>query len=1653
MAQEIQCEEQPFESYTDDVFDTTFIVCHNSVSYLINDNVSVGDGIAKIIDNHYNNKRKTHQNTNPNIASFENNTKINNSLYYDNNNDIVNNSNALNSHDESRRRCNQIYVDSIVKILTNDLMKSSYSDKNHLNFTKNLKNRKKFIQWSPKVSNCTNIHANEIDKEFEKSFFGDEKNHKSLLYQMSHAVINMIPGMNSMEFFKMPSTQRRALQIEVVHLKDIKVASSSNETNDMNDGISNEPGNTSHNDTINGDAISNATTIHIQKIGQTSISHETESRTLQTSFGSIIKNTYPPATSRVIMSDKDKLIKLKPDDGSIRKFSIGETSLKGNQNVKIIACTSSQQQQNNDALKTVNKNQTLINMLTQQVMMPTNSNRHYIITSATKPTEINTGTSCTITSSSQNFNNNNVRKALANSVGQSQLVQILNSPPSNFTMKSLNVMTSNATVTRSNQAVTTVSSAPSLSTVEGLKAELPNSIKQQGIVQFICKTDGKIIHLTPICNSNNAGGMTKKITYKVDTSAAKGPTILHHANQQIILNNQLRRDENPNILTIIQKQGDNTNADKKNTTKNTIVGITTSQNNPSSPINSRSIYEETYAKFITAPGVNSSNNPSDMGLLTISSSPMNSVSTSANTFIQKIGKTVIQSSNQVLPKFNQAFGKSIFSSASVNEQVKNKIAANRETITRSIMSSISPVTKITTKSEIKTNDGTLLNLIENENVVEKPSSLPTLQSALQAGNNLLYARSIGNGKLIASNNNNVLLTALRNSNSNASNNVRIITSLSESMTNSNHRTIMTPVRISVPIQIPQLINSVRPHSPGNFRQQIVFATTPTTVTSSASVTAQNFIASSAAMRPQVNIQNLNQSGSKLQSLLMGAQSSTTTLTSTTCSQSNFITTISHHEAEIETTKNKVEQKPKKSVDNSTLEQLREFDMVLEQVLERSSVTPNSVSSPPPRPDSANRSSPRKQIQECNKNPRNETKSSSASLASNSPNDSPTSSKSMSACSSAKTTPKLQEDEHTAQRILDILANYKEQVRNSPDLNNKPAPRRRANPPSNPPAKRKKISASASGSMKNSKQFGSSSDVMTDTMGSEEDSSCGVGSGVASTGSINNSPRGDIDDHTDVSMDNNFYMEDAKREIALSPHSSSSSVTTSPAHNKFSLNRRLLVTETKSSNNNNNNISGVDSNSSKSLIMSSSQSSMSNASSTTRTSTISESIERYSAQSSATTATTTNTTQATTAVLMPGNYILPMNVLKSGQHLAILSSNNGQKIIAVPASQLASSSGGASGTSIILQRYVNQLNESGSSVGGNNIVNLGDKTTILSQTNELDDNKKTTLRLHHGGSNLSIIGNNKPTLYVKPIESIKQEINSDHVEAHDASSSNSFVSDKTLITEIIQQQQQLSHNHPQHNFMIKLNENSDPRSSSSSIMFMGDSTYDNKNFDLKIKTEKMEYDGCIKEEVMDLNHENELLNSPMLNTKMEVDENTSSNHDDNHSSQKHPQYQSILSSCLSKQSGMSGSGGGSNMNMNRHTRGFLIDPSSKILMYNDRKQNNMVDKEIFNPKSFTEECADLGVDEPIASDLFPEADLLFDSGSPKFDQINSHDGAIQIKRELENGEVLLQMNYNHNITEPWLNFDTEDELVDDSHGESGDDARDSENSKTNHYRIN
>lgn len=223
--------------------------------------------------------------------------------------------------------------------------------------------------------------------------------------------------------------------------------------------------------------------------------------------------------------------------------------------------------------------------------------------------------------------------------------------------------------------------------------------------------------------------------------------------------------------------------------------------------------------------------------------------------------------------------------------------------------------------------------------------------------------------------------------------------------------------------------------------------------------------------------------------------------------------------------------PHSNLSSTTLEQLREFDMVYKQIKERSSsTTPAETSSTPPENQEVTQQRISvtyvNQLQKytqlspvvvvssySNLQPAASPALSVTSQGSSSPCVTPAPTptlpkiatksskgktlKSTTTNNTTKSSPipkpqqKPQEDEHTTQRIFDILAEYAEQLRNSPDLNNKPAPRRRSNPPTNPSqnSKRKKSSTNAKKSGQSSNTIEIDADDVT--VGSEDSSGGGI----------------------------------------------------------------------------------------------------------------------------------------------------------------------------------------------------------------------------------------------------------------------------------------------------------------------------------------------------------------------------------------------------------------------------------------------------------------------------------------------------------------------------------------------------------------------------------
>ncbi|XP_050671787.1 uncharacterized protein LOC126970106 [Leptidea sinapis] len=194
-----------------------------------------------------------------------------------------------------------------------------------------------------------------------------------------------------------------------------------------------------------------------------------------------------------------------------------------------------------------------------------------------------------------------------------------------------------------------------------------------------------------------------------------------------------------------------------------------------------------------------------------------------------------------------------------------------------------------------------------------------------------------------------------------------------------------------------------------------------------------------------------------------------------------------------------------------------------------------------------------------------------------------------------------EDEQTTQRILYILAEYKEQVENSPDKD-KPAPRRRSNPPSLPGSSKRKKSSSSS-RRHGTRDLSPINGDETRTLGSE-DSSCGT-----SQGDLNESY---MDSHS---------PQDSPRKVPK----------------KLSFEPEVPTAQQSQSQRN--------------VIVADGQ-------------TIT--VARAAAG------------KPTTAVLMPANYILPVSMVKSGQQIAIVT-NRGPKILTVGSD--------SAGNTVLLQRII------------------------------------------------------------------------------------------------------------------------------------------------------------------------------------------------------------------------------------------------------------------------------------------------------------------------------------------------------------------------------
>ncbi|XP_044256419.1 uncharacterized protein LOC123006196 isoform X2 [Tribolium madens] len=629
--------------------------------------------------------------------------------------------------------------------------------------------------------------------------------------------------------------------------------------------------------------------------------------------------------------------------------------------------------------------------------------------------------------------------------------------------------------------------------------------------------------------------------------------------------------------------------------------------------------------------------------------------------------------------------------------------------------------------------------------------------------------------------------------------------------------------------------------------------------------------------------------------------------------------------------NVIRTSPQSNLSSTTLEQLREFDMVYKQIKERSSTNtpsePNtSESNETPQKISVtylNQGQKYTQLSPvvvvssyCNLQPAASPALSVTSQGSSSPCVTPAPAPSIPKVSSksskgktvkntttqaSKASPipkpqqKPQEDEHTTQRIFDILAEYAEQLRNSPDLNNKPAPRRRSNPPTNPNqnSKRKKNSGS--------KKSGQCSSMVSEadiedhrTVGSE-DSSCGV---------------------VQISM-----QEDEQSHVQT--------VTTESNDSSSGSRQQLILTD--AGNNQTRNLIIADSSVGEALKM------------------------------------------PNTAVLVPGNYIMPVSMVKGGQQIAVVS--GGSKILAtVPA---------RSGPNMLLfQSFLNQNRN---------------KTAVPTV-------KYSTIQPISGISSQSLAGvSGQPPVILPPNShnltavTLGQPLTLKKIDESDR-----------VNTELL-----LTISQPKDNANNSTESGSHPDSTSTVGNIELEETIVQENSEkvfhtyqksstTPIATPVIAQTSCVKEEQ----------NTPESNK--------------NEPGKTLERVQSVLvTACTSNGPMLSHTP--PRYRKSSESAGTNNEPSNKEeFLHNGEKQNNneqkqfqgnatyfqnktkkannpqrldremhqlclqrkqaALERELRLQKSLSEECEDLGVDEPSTSDLFPEADILFDANhSPSFDQ--------------------------------------------------------------------
>lgn len=1229
-----------------------------------------------------------------------------------------------------------------------------------------------------------------------------------------------------------------------------------------------------------------------------------------------------------------------------------------------------------------------------------------------------------------------LNKPISQPTSQPHLLQILNAPPS----RNLNNNLFTATATNGN----IVSGANSgnimtFSSNNGGSGTLPNNL-------YICKTDGKTIQLTPLTNNR-----------LMTTSMSNVKTALNG----FYINNNLKKTVNQ-VADEVKVAA---------TTASLEAVVQSSKNNHTtlmrSQINTRSVYEENYAKFIQTASQKSSN---DVPLKTSIANDNNQIS---------ITTGAIQS--HTLPKFNHVFGKTILSSDTVSA-TQTKTTTNTITLTVSDddndpnNASISHDAATQTSGSI--NKGKhpkkfLQTLIKDAKTINESSFGNERQKQQVTANRVIYSRQMPvlaatqqfSQSTIVQGINRMIQSSCGTSNTNTTGSKNDIKIIHQPMSS-----IATGMRISMPIvtssmqqiqtklirpviQLPQTI--LRSTGQGEHRQQFLI-TTPSDPSSN--VRYENLIVTATASPSQ-----------------------------STQSSSN------------------------RNVDTSTLEQLREFDMVLEQVKERSTTTliatPSSSSNISVSTQSINQlmtsgnnqvvqtaspdiiyttSNGQSVIQKLNlayvqqhnlhntplvvvtnycqppastssnTSQKSNTLSSSVttlispkcrtatpqiaatqttlkltpkipaksiadrtvgvtsmlpkytstitavtnSISSTTPitttnvvnNNNP--SISISSSTPSKPPPKLQEDEQTVQRIYNILAEYAEQLRNSPDLNNKPAPRRRCNIPSN---------TSTTASSSNASTTSNASSTSKKRKSSQ------------SSSSKRSTHDNELDRTIESEDSSGISLHDQNNSDDLSQHSLSNTVEKSPPvlvtsvpNSCIGLSSGVLTP-----------IAARSTTVSRQLIFADSVMTLG---SSVATSTSTQATVSHSRQVlvSDPTSGLCGKLGNETAVLMPRNYVLPMSVIKSGgqQYAIVTSSAQASKLlesgqIKHVSNELWQQQRSNQQGAIVLQGFLNK-----------NIVRSGSVQTEQVVKQQLKVQKSNppqtfsnievgnTLCRPQGNSGAFILQTIPTTMISSPQSTIltnlvASETHSQNISAFARVPQQSKQS-RPIDASVEEQQHQ-----PSRGIIIIENVKEEAKlvattTTTSTLTtkkrkFPDDDIVLNSSMtQSELKWSSDQYLDQSQVKSVYLVDSTDIPKASTVSTSQNMSTNTTKNTTVGSISTDAPKVTTLITpttSCSDENlrflisNPYQACPKTKNDLRNKHLRNnFILNTNgsssgNRILLQqlcHERKQA-AIERELRLQKSLSEECEDLGVGEPSTSDLFPEADLLFDTCSPAFDQ--------------------------------------------------------------------